>query len=190
MEWGSVGGMHMNVRLCSQNGFPIHLTIHVGTFAASKSDIVVLRSLFPAYRPQLLLADATATKVGRVLEVMVFMFKLSVQAILQDRAAFPKVARIMKTSQEVAFGPSILMTEHNEWRKHRRIAGPSFTESNNILVWDSAIGITLGYFIKWNRDGKGDIVKVTNFTHVATQIAYMVFSTAGGYETLSAELAD
>jgi len=62
---------------------------------------------------------------------------------------------------------------------HRRIAGPSFTEGNNALVWESTMEIVLGYFIKWNRDGKGSIVRVSDFTKVTTQIAFMVFSTAG-----------
>jgi len=42
-------------------------TAHIpclGVFAASKSDIVHLRSLFPSKTPQLLVADATAAKVG------------------------------------------------------------------------------------------------------------------------------
>jgi len=38
----------------------------LGVFAASKSDIVQFRSLFPYSTPQLLLADATAAKVGLV----------------------------------------------------------------------------------------------------------------------------
>lgn len=36
----------------------------IDAFATSKSDIVLLRSLYPSGNPQLLLADATATKVG------------------------------------------------------------------------------------------------------------------------------
>ena len=36
----------------------------LGVFAASNSDIVHLRSLFPSRVPQLLIADATAAKVG------------------------------------------------------------------------------------------------------------------------------
>jgi len=86
---------------------------------------------------------------------------------------------MLKAGLEAAYGPSIGMTEHDEWRKHQRIAGPSFTESNNTLVWESTIEIILGYFIKWNRDGKGSIVEVPDLREVATQIAYMVFSTAG-----------
>ena len=81
------------------------------------------------------------------------------------------------------YGPSIAISEHDEWRKHRRIAGPSFTERNSVLVWESTIGVVLGYFTKWNRDGRGSIVKVSDFIDVTTQIAFMVFSTAGACAT-------
>ena len=86
---------------------------------------------------------------------------------------------LRKPDHEVVYGPNIFTTEHDEWRKHRRIAGPSFTERNTALVWESTIEATLGYFVRWNRDGKGSIVKVSDFMEVATQIALMVFSTAG-----------
>ena len=46
-----------------------------GVFSESSSDIVQLRSLFPTYRPQLLLADATAVKVGPLISYMV-VFRL------------------------------------------------------------------------------------------------------------------
>ena len=89
------------------------------------------------------------------------------------------MVRDLKAFQHAGYGPNIANSEHDEWRKHRRIVGPSFTESNNVLVWESTIEIILGYFIKWNRDGKGSIVQVSNFTEVTKQIAYMVFLTAG-----------
>lgn len=86
---------------------------------------------------------------------------------------------MIKNSQNFGYGPSLANSEHDEWRKHRRIAGPSFTESNNILVWESAIEVILGYFLKWNRDGHGGNIKVSNFMEVTTQIAFMVFAIAG-----------
>jgi len=45
--------------------YPAHSPC-LGVFAASNSDIVHLRSLYPSGTPQLLLADATAAKVGLV----------------------------------------------------------------------------------------------------------------------------
>ena len=110
---------------------------------------------------------------------MVFILNFSVQSILQNRTVFPKVVQNLKALEKAGWGPNILTTENDEWRKHRRIAGPSFTESNYILVWEATIEIILGYLLKWNRDGKGSVVKVPNFTEVTTQVAYMVFSTAG-----------
>ena len=77
------------------------------------------------------------------------------------------------------YGPNLANSEHDEWRRHRRIAGPSFNESNNVLVWESSIEIILGYFIKWNRNGKGSTINVSNFLEVTTQVTFMVFATAG-----------
>ena len=51
----------------------------LGLFAASTSDIVHLRSLYPGSTPQLLLADATATKVGLAYQVFAFVLNLSVR---------------------------------------------------------------------------------------------------------------
>jgi len=85
----------------------------------------------------------------------------------------------IKYGQRGGFGPNLVASEHDEWRRHRRIAGPSLSESNNRLVWESSVEVVLGYFNKWIRDGKGGIVKVDNFTEVTTQMAYIVFAVAG-----------
>jgi len=68
MEGTSIGGMYTNVSLFLEYGFPAQLTAHVrlGVFAASKSDIVQLRSVFRFRVPRLLVADATAAKVGPI----------------------------------------------------------------------------------------------------------------------------
>jgi cytochrome P450 len=172
--------MCMDVRFFLNYSFPAPAhCLCLGVFAASNSDVIHLRSLVPYNIPQLLIADATASKVGTGFWVVVLMFNLSVQVVFHSRTAFPKVTRNIKAGQDAAYGPSIAIAEQEEWRKHRRIAGPSFSESNNVLVWESTIEIILGYFTRWNRDGKGSTVMVSDFTEVTTQVAYMVFSTAG-----------
>ena len=180
VEMVGVGGMAMNVRVFAKCSFYLAHGPYIGIFAASNSDIIQLQSVLPFGVPQLLLADATATKVGPAsFEVVVITFNSSSQTIFQSRTAYPKVARMLKAIKNAGYGPNLANSEHDEWRKHRRIAGPSFTESNNVLVWESSVEIILGYFIKWNRDGKGSTVKVSNFIDVTTQIAFMVFATAG-----------
>ena len=60
----------MSVSLFPGHGFPTQLTliyVRLGVFAASNSDIVQLRSIFPLRGPRLLVADTTAIKVGLVL---------------------------------------------------------------------------------------------------------------------------
>lgn len=48
-----------------------------GVFAASNSEIVHLRSLFPCDAPYLLIADATAAKVGLVCKWSIVLISLS-----------------------------------------------------------------------------------------------------------------
>lgn len=57
----------MRVSLFPEHSFPAQLTalcIRLDVFAASNSDIIHLRSIFPSRVPQLLVADTTAIKVG------------------------------------------------------------------------------------------------------------------------------
>ena len=57
--------------------YPAH-DPHIDIFASSKSDVVQLRSLFPFGIPQLVLADATAIKVGPIVcKVIVIVLNLS-----------------------------------------------------------------------------------------------------------------
>ena len=57
----------------------------LGVFAASHSDLVHLRSLHPSRVPQLLVADATASKVGLVSKwsplCSTYLFRLSFRAV-------------------------------------------------------------------------------------------------------------
>ena len=61
-----IGGMCTNVSPFPDLGSYTAHHPFLDIFATSKSDIVLLRSLYPSSNPQLLLADATAAKVGRM----------------------------------------------------------------------------------------------------------------------------
>jgi cytochrome P450 len=37
------------------------------------------------------------------------------------------------------FGPSILTTEGEEWKRHRKIVAPAFSEKSNSLVWKESL---------------------------------------------------
>ncbi|KAJ3223913.1 hypothetical protein HDU81_008834 [Chytriomyces hyalinus] len=50
------------------------------------------------------------------------------------------------------FGKNILTTESDEWRRHRKIAAPTFSEQNNALVHESSIQIAHGMFAAWDKN--------------------------------------
>ena len=39
------------------------------------------------------------------------------------------------------FGNNIVASEADEWKRYRKICGPSFSEPNNRLVWDETVSI-------------------------------------------------
>ena len=77
----------------------------LGIFAVSKSDIVHLRSLLPGNNAQLLLADATAVKVGlgckRSPSCSIYPFRLSFKAAWHS-------LRLLRTSKPVRNSPSLV----------------------------------------------------------------------------------
>lgn len=101
---------------------------------------------------------------------------MSTQAIGQSHSRFPKPYAFYVAVQ--IFGPNILGSEGAEWRRHRRIANPSFSESNNRLVWDTSIETIVGLFNNWIKEGKSTVL-VMDVGEWTEQVALMVFCSAG-----------
>lgn len=49
------------------------------------------------------------------------------------------------------FGPSILTTEGSEWKRHRKIVAPAFSEKSNALVWKESLRQTVGMLKSWSK---------------------------------------
>jgi len=77
------------------------------------------------------------------------------------------------------FGPNILTAESDEWKRHRRIAAPSFSERNNRLVYEDTTRITMELFEHWSAGQKG-VVKVDDAVTFTSKLALMAISAAGG----------
>lgn len=77
------------------------------------------------------------------------------------------------------FGPNIVTTEADEWRRHRKIVARSFGETNHRLVWEETNNIVLDLFAHWDRQGNGDEIRVPNVRELTREIAVMVISIAG-----------
>ncbi|KAH8101152.1 cytochrome P450 [Cristinia sonorae] len=93
-----------------------------GAFERFGAGIFASVSLLPKVRVTFSIADASAIK-----------------EILSSRHRFPKPIdqyRLLRI-----FGDNIVASEGDDWKRYRKICGPSFSERNNKLVWDETVRI-------------------------------------------------
>jgi hypothetical protein len=83
------------------------------------------------------------------------------------------------------FGPSILTTEGPEWKRHRKIVAPAFSEKSNSLVWKESLRQSAGMLKVWSRlDGNGPgNMKVTDTAPYTSLMALHVISAAGKWKS-------
>ncbi|PVF97230.1 cytochrome P450 [Serendipita vermifera] len=74
------------------------------------------------------------------------------------------------------FGRNVLTTEFDDWRTHRRIASPAFSENNNRMVREEAIHTIQELFNIWNGQGS---VTFENVTDLFVQITLIIICSAG-----------
>ncbi|CAD6444418.1 e6a8727b-b1bd-4078-91ff-bf9a30c9ee5d [Sclerotinia trifoliorum] len=89
--------------------------------------------------------------------VLVFVSNAeAIHQITSRRDAFPKPLKSYRILE--IFGRNIITTEGIEWKEHRKISAPSFTEKNNTLVFAESCIQAQGMLRKWlGPDGKGDL---------------------------------
>jgi hypothetical protein len=79
------------------------------------------------------------------------------------------------------FGKSILTQEGQEWRRHRKIVGPSFSEKSNRLVFEESLRQTEGMLGLWATQGtntKAEL-RVVNTSEDAATLSLHVICAAG-----------
>ncbi|KDQ10985.1 hypothetical protein BOTBODRAFT_177679 [Botryobasidium botryosum FD-172 SS1] len=96
----------------------------------------------------------------------------AIKEVTTSRATFPK------PTYEILnlYGRNVVTTEHDEWKKHRKIAQPAFSERNNKLVWDEASRLTDEILTEWK--GK-DAVCVDHVVDMTLPFTLLVISAAG-----------
>ncbi|ORY52415.1 cytochrome P450, partial [Rhizoclosmatium globosum] len=78
------------------------------------------------------------------------------------------------------FGENIVGTEGEVWRRHRRVAAPSFSEKNNALVHESSLRIAKEMMHAWEQHPVGEDSDFTvNVSANMMQYALSVISSAG-----------
>ena len=64
----------------------------------------------------------------------------SIRHIVADRHKFPKPLELYRILS--VYGENVLITEGDEWRKHRKIVGSTFTDATNELDWVQSTRVT------------------------------------------------
>lgn len=55
------------------------------------------------------------------------------------------------------YGPSILTLDGPEWKRHRKIAAPAFSEKSNALVWEESLRQVEGLLDTWAKRDNNDL---------------------------------
>ncbi|KDQ10512.1 hypothetical protein BOTBODRAFT_115667, partial [Botryobasidium botryosum FD-172 SS1] len=74
------------------------------------------------------------------------------------------------------FGANVVAADDDEWRRHRKISAPAFSERNNKLVWSESLKVLEEIFAEW---GDKETVTVENIPDLTLPIALHVISAAG-----------
>ncbi|TBU39902.1 cytochrome P450 [Dichomitus squalens] len=109
-------------------------------------------------------------------EVTVFLADpVVVKDVIGARARFPKPMGPYKIL--LAFGPNLVASEGEEWKRQRKLVAPAFSEKNNKLVWDETVRIMEDLFD--NVWGSKDTVEIDNITDLTVPITLLVIGVAG-----------
>ncbi|KAI8924603.1 cytochrome P450 [Entophlyctis helioformis] len=71
-----------------------------------------------------------------------------VREIVTRRADFPKPTALYRILN--IFGDNVVTTEHAEWRRHRKIVTPAFSEKNNAVVFKQTLRSVQNMFAAWS----------------------------------------
>jgi len=100
-----------------------------------------------------------------------------IKQIVNDRVLFVKPLENYIYKVMSSYGRNVITTEGDEWKRHRRISQPAFSEINNKTVWDTATNTMTELFADvW---GAKPETYVYNLSDIAKQITLTVLSIAG-----------
>jgi cytochrome P450 len=79
------------------------------------------------------------------------------------------------------FGPSLLTTEGDDWKRHRKIVAPAFSEKSNSLVWKESLRQGLAMVDVWSKleGNTSGTMKVQDTAPYTATMALHVISAAG-----------
>ncbi|KAI8996609.1 cytochrome P450 [Trametes punicea] len=127
-------------------------------FARAGWDVLAAVNLLPSAEVMFYIADPAVVK-----------------EVVGARTRFPKITKLYHSVK--TFGSNIMVTEGEEWKRHRKIAAPAFSERNYRLVWDETIRIVDDLIQNvWNDK---EVVELPNILDVTVGITLRIIGVAG-----------
>jgi len=77
------------------------------------------------------------------------------------------------------YGASVMTTEGPEWKKHRKVLNPGFTQENLRMVTDIATDVCDQMFQRWERNRESNSSDVVDILHSFIGVTLAVISGAG-----------
>ncbi|PBK69146.1 cytochrome P450 [Armillaria solidipes] len=99
---------------------------------------------------------------------------LSSKHLTSARVSFPKPTFLYRVLS--VFGPNIIASEGDTWKKYRRINVPAFLDRNNRLVWEESLNTTSDLINMVWKDK--DVMEVEHVADVTLQISVNVIGGA------------
>ena len=102
------------------------------------------------------------------------------EGILQltnQRIKFPKPTQLYRIVD--IFGRSMISSEGEEWRRHRKVIGPAFVERSNLLVWQESLRQANGMVRTWSRLA-GNTPEKMVVQDASVQCAYLALNVLSG----------
>ena len=100
-----------------------------------------------------------------------------INQITQRRADFPKALEVYESLR--VFGMNVVVTEGADWRHHRKIVSPPFTEKNNHLVWKESLDQAQAMASSWFAPGKDRSKTIRTLADDAMRLSLHIISRAG-----------
>ena len=127
----------------------------------------------------------TYTEVNSTIRGVVTAFKpriqlrcadtVAIKAIMGDRKLYSKPLKLYRIL--AVYGENVLVTEGNEWRLHRKIVGPAFSETTNTLSWQHSTKFTKTCMQDFEkRADENGVIYVESMPKFCLQIALAVRS--------------
>ncbi|VDC07904.1 unnamed protein product [Peniophora sp. CBMAI 1063] len=99
----------------------------------------------------------------------------TIKQVTSDRTRFEKPVEVYESI--CLYGSNIVASEGDEWKRHRKITAPAFSENNNRLVWDETAHIVDDLLNDvWGNASEVTVKDAVDFT---IPIAIFVISAAG-----------